>query len=58
MAQHYQQYFQKWRVDIERNPELWRKGWSQSDLIILIRDWADKWGTMILSVGHADNKNE
>jgi hypothetical protein len=52
-AEHYREYFQKWRADIERNPKLWRNGWSQADLIIIIRDWADKWGTMILSIGHA-----
>jgi hypothetical protein len=57
-SQHYREYFQKWRVDIERNPKLWQNGWSQADLIIIIRDWADKWGTMILSFGHADYKNE
>lgn len=57
-AEHYRKYFQKWRADIERNPKLWRNGWSQADLIAVIRDWADKWGTMILSVRHADGKNE
>jgi hypothetical protein len=54
-TEHYLSYFQKWRDDIEQNPQLWRNGWSESGLTTVIRNWADKWGTMILSVGHAED---
>jgi hypothetical protein len=55
-AEQYLNYFQKWRNDIEQNPELWRDGWSEAGLTTVIRDWLDKWGTMILSVGHAEGE--
>jgi hypothetical protein len=58
--QHFLSYFQKWREDIEQNPSLWRTGgWSEATLITVIRNWADKWGPLILSTGHAEyNKGE
>jgi hypothetical protein len=56
--EHYREGLEKWRTDIEQNPKLWRDGWSEADIIIIIRDWADKWGSMILTIGHADSKNE
>lgn len=52
----YLDYFQSWRRDIEQNPQLWPHGWSEAALLILVRNWADKWGTMILSVGHAKSE--
>ena len=45
-------FFRDWREDIVKRPELWRKGWSPN-ILTLIQHWADKWGTMILSIGHA-----
>jgi len=50
--------FRAWRDEIEQKPELWRRGWSEPDLITLARKWADKWGTMILSVGRAKDKDD
>jgi hypothetical protein len=52
-GEQYLDHFRKWREEIEKRPELWRRGWSEVDLKTAIRNWADKWGTMILSVGHA-----
>ncbi|MCG2629722.1 hypothetical protein L6654_24160 [Bradyrhizobium sp. WYCCWR 13023] len=49
----YLEYFRRWREDIEKKPELWSRGWSETDLRVLIRNWADRWGTTILSVVHA-----
>jgi hypothetical protein len=53
-AEQYLSYFQKWRNDIEQNPDLWKRGWSEDSLATVIRNWVDKWGAMILSVGHAE----
>jgi hypothetical protein len=50
--------FRAWRDEIEKKPELWRRGWSEPDLITLARRWADKWGTMILSIGRAKDKDD
>jgi hypothetical protein len=49
----FQEYFRAWRHDIEQNSQLWRHGWSIADIRIAIRDWANKWGATILSIGHA-----
>ena len=45
--------FRAWRNDIERKPELWRHGWSLADLRNVIRNWADRWGSLFLSIGQA-----
>jgi hypothetical protein len=45
--------FRAWRNDIERKPELWRHGWSVADLRSAIRNWADRWGSLFLSIGQA-----
>lgn len=47
---HFEDYFRRWREDIEQSPELWERGWSPSLVRARIRDWADRWGTVILSV--------
>ena len=52
-AEDFLDQFRVWREEIEQKPELWRGGWSGPTLTSLIRNWADKWGTMFLSVGHA-----
>jgi hypothetical protein len=46
-------YFRLWRNEIEKKPELWHRGWSEPDLLTVIRRWADKWGPKILSLGRA-----
>jgi hypothetical protein len=54
--QQYLSHFQKWRQDIEQNPEVWQRGsFSEANLVTVIRNWADKWGTVILSIGRAEN---
>jgi hypothetical protein len=40
--------FRAWRDEIEKPPELWRRGWSAPSVTALIRHWADRWGTMFL----------
>jgi hypothetical protein len=47
---HFEDYFRQWREDIEQSPELWERGWSPSLVRARIRDWADRWGMVILSV--------
>lgn len=42
-------YFRDWRRDIEQNPDLWRNGWSMEKVRLAIRNWADRWGSAILS---------
>jgi len=54
----FQDRFRAWREEIEKRPELWRNGWDDPALTAVIRHWADKWGTMILSIGHAKDKDE
>ena len=43
--------FVQWANDIEKNPELWREGegWNLAKMRALIREWADRWGPLILS---------
>ncbi|CDX57442.1 Beta-Ig-H3/fasciclin (modular protein) [Mesorhizobium plurifarium] len=40
----------RWVVEIENKPELWRSGAFDRSLIVITRDWADHYGSMILSV--------
>lgn len=46
----FSEHFRKWRGDIEQRPELWDKGWSIDGVQFTIRDWADTWGTRILTI--------
>jgi hypothetical protein len=39
-----------WRRDIERDPGLWRDGWSIEEVKVKIRLWADKYGPAILAL--------
>jgi hypothetical protein len=48
-SEQFTDYFRDWRTSIEQNPGLWNKGWSREGIRLAIRDWADKWGTTILS---------
>jgi hypothetical protein len=50
--------FRAWRNEIEKKPELWQRGWSEPDLVTLLRRWADKWGTMVLSIGRSKDKDD
>lgn len=43
-----QRLFQEWGNDIEKNPDLWEKGWNVNKLKTLIRLWADKYGERLL----------
>lgn len=42
--------FQKWAMDIESNPAIWRDGWSMDDTRLLIRNWADDLGATVLGL--------
>jgi hypothetical protein len=42
--------FIQWSRDIEKNPELWDKGWNLSKLKTVIRLWADKYGERLLQL--------
>jgi hypothetical protein len=42
--------FMQWSQDIEKNPELWDKGWNISKLKTIIRLWADKYGERLLQL--------
>lgn len=50
--------FKFWRDQIEQKPELWRRGWDKPGVLALIRNWADRWGTMIFFFGPAKAKDE
>jgi hypothetical protein len=50
--------FKFWREQIEQKPELWRRGWDKPGVLALIRNWADRWGTMIFFFGPAKAKDE
>lgn len=42
--------FVQWSVDIEKNPELWKKGWNVDSLKTVIKLWADKYGERLLQL--------
>jgi hypothetical protein len=44
-----EELFERWEEDIERNPRLWRDGWSEVRFRVAIRNWADKYGTLLFS---------
>ena len=50
--------FKFWREQIEQKPELWRRGWDKPGVLALIRNWADRWGTIIFFFGPAKAKDE
>jgi hypothetical protein len=50
--------FKFWREQIEQKPELWRRGWDKPGVLALIRNWADRWGTMIFFFGPAKAQDE
>jgi hypothetical protein len=43
--------FQEWRDEIEQNPELFGKRWTRERLVLAIREWADRWGGIIITTG-------
>jgi hypothetical protein len=43
------QVFTQWALDIHDNSGLWNKGWNEDKLRLIIRLWADKWGSKILA---------
>jgi hypothetical protein len=40
--------FTRWAVEIQENPDLWNKGWDVDKLAVLVRFWADRYGSDIL----------
>jgi oligoribonuclease (3'-5' exoribonuclease) len=42
--------FQRWRQKIERNPQLWKNGWSVDDVRVQVREFADYYGTQLLKM--------
>ena len=44
------QIFEQWAKDITENPALWDNGWDEPKLKLLVRLWADKWGTKALEL--------
>ncbi|WP_156940923.1 hypothetical protein [Halomonas halodenitrificans] len=42
--------FQRWAMDIESNPRLWKNGWAMGDLRSLVRNWADDLGATVLGL--------
>jgi hypothetical protein len=43
-------FFEKWRHDIEEDPELWKEGWNLEKLRTVLRLWADKYGEQLLQL--------
>jgi hypothetical protein len=39
-----------WSSDIQKNPDIWEKGWNIDKLKLVIRLWADKYGTQFLEL--------
>jgi hypothetical protein len=48
--EHFAESFQRWRQQIEQQPELWEQGWSVEVLRDAIRDWVDHVGTKIATL--------
>jgi hypothetical protein len=42
--------FMWWAEKIEQNPELWKERWNIEKVRVVVREWADKFGPMILSL--------
>jgi hypothetical protein len=42
--------FSDWAVDIEQNPDLWSDGWDSERVRAVLRQWADRWGRVLLRV--------
>jgi hypothetical protein len=49
-GQQAKEIFADWVSDIQKNPELWEKGWNEEKLKRIIRLWADKWGDKLLKL--------
>ena len=43
--------FSSWSNDIQGNPDIWKKGWNIEKLRLVIRLWADKYGTQFFESG-------
>jgi hypothetical protein len=41
--------FRDWAEKIEKNPALWRRGWDFSQIRVILRLWADRWGPVMLT---------
>jgi hypothetical protein len=44
------QRFRDWSTEIEKNPDLWKKGWNTERLRVVIQLWTDKYGPQILKL--------
>jgi hypothetical protein len=42
--------FRAWSNDIEANPQLWTGGWNNTSIRVILRLWADRWGSKVLSL--------
>jgi hypothetical protein len=42
--------FRAWSNDVEANPQLWTGGWNNKSLRVILKLWADRWGSKILSL--------
>jgi hypothetical protein len=42
--------FRAWSNDVEGNPQLWKGGWNNKSLRVILRLWTDRWGSKILSL--------
>lgn len=47
--EHFAERFKRWRKEIEEDPTKWEGGFTLDGFRVLIREWADKWGSEILS---------
>jgi hypothetical protein len=47
------QIFARWALDIQNDSSLWDPTWNQERLKLIIRLWADKWGTKALNAYHS-----
>lgn len=49
--------FMLWKQKIVENPQLWRSGWSLDGVRLAVRDFADHYGSAILSVVHLSSSS-
>lgn len=42
--------FRDWSNDVEANPQLWTGGWNNKSIRVILRLWADRWGSKVLSL--------
>ena len=50
--------FMFWKQKVVENPQLWRTGWSLDQYRLAIRDFADHYGSAILSAAHLSDTPE